>query len=47
MVVVFAMHPNAKYRLGGEHERPEFKRISWFAMLFSAGLASGFLYWGV
>jgi choline/glycine/proline betaine transport protein len=32
-------------RLGEDHERPEFTNLAWFAMLFSAGLASGVLYW--
>ncbi len=32
-------------RLGHDHERPEFSNLAWFAMLFSAGLASGVLYW--
>jgi len=44
-VVVLAIHPLAKGRLGDEDSRPEFSRLSWFAMLFSAGLASGLLYW--
>ena len=32
-------------RLGDAGERPEFTNLAWFAMLFSAGLASGVLYW--
>lgn len=42
---VFAVHPAGRLRLGAEDARPEFSRLSWFAMLFSAGLASGLLYW--
>jgi len=41
-----AFHPMAKRRIGREDERPEFSRWSWFAMLFSAGLGSGLIYWG-
>jgi len=34
-------------RLGKDGERPEFRRISWFAMLFSAGMGIGLLFWSV
>jgi hypothetical protein len=37
--------PRFNVRLGEDHERPEFTNLAWFAMLFSAGLASGVLYW--
>jgi len=37
--------PAANVRLGADDETPEFGRFSWFSMLFSAGLASGLLYW--
>ncbi|MFB1100568.1 BCCT family transporter [Terribacillus sp. JSM ZJ617] len=33
-------------RLGKEGEKPEFKRITWFAMLFSAGMGIGLVFWG-
>jgi choline/glycine/proline betaine transport protein len=39
------VHPRANVRLGADDDLPEFSRFSWFAMLFSAGLASGLLYW--
>ncbi|MGD8418272.1 MAG: BCCT family transporter [Pseudomonadales bacterium] len=38
--------PGASRRIGRDDELPEFSRWSWFAMLFSAGLASGLVYWG-
>jgi choline/glycine/proline betaine transport protein len=44
-VALLAIHPRANVRLGPDDARPEFSRLSWFAMLFSAGLASGMLYW--
>ena len=44
-VGVLAIWPRANVRLGPEDSQPEFGRLSWFAMLFSAGLASGLLYW--
>ncbi len=41
-----AFHPMARRRIGPTDEPPEFSRWSWFAMLFSAGLGSGLIYWG-
>ena len=34
-------------RLGDDEDRPEFSYLSWFAMLFSAGMGIGLLFWGV
>ncbi len=34
-------------RLGGKGAKPEFSTISWFAMLFSAGMGIGLLFYGV
>jgi len=34
-------------RLGGEGARPEFSTMAWFAMLFSAGMGIGLLFYGV
>lgn len=34
-------------RLGGKGTKPEFSNTSWFAMLFSAGMGIGLLFWGV
>lgn len=36
-----------KIRLGAEEERPEYSNLSWFAMLFSAGMGIGLVFWGV
>lgn len=36
-----------RVRLGGDDELPEFNRLSWFTMLFSAGIGLSFLFWGV
>jgi choline/glycine/proline betaine transport protein len=46
LVIVTCFHPRAKLRLGKDEDRPEFSYLAWFSMLFSAGLASGILYWG-
>ncbi len=34
-------------RLGGKDAEPDFTTSSWFAMLFSAGMGIGLLFWGV
>ena len=34
-------------RIGGRLAKPEFKKASWFAMLFSAGMGIGILFWSV
>lgn len=34
-------------RLGDDDSRPEYSYISWFAMLFSAGMGIGLVFWGV
>ena len=34
-------------RLGADDSRPEFSNFSWFAMLFSAGVGIGILFFGV
>lgn len=36
-----------KIKLGGKDAEPEFTTGAWFAMLFSAGMGIGLLYWGV
>lgn len=34
-------------RLGAQDEAPEFGLVSWFAMLFAAGMGIGLIFWGV
>lgn len=36
-----------KIKLGKDDDKPEFSRITWFAMLFSAGMGIGLLFFGV
>ncbi|MDD4226344.1 MAG: BCCT family transporter [Mariniphaga sp.] len=45
LYIAFSKYGNI--RLGGRNSRPEFKTISWFAMLFSAGMGIGILFWSV
>ncbi len=44
-LIALLFHPKANQVLGGQDEVPEFSRGSWFAMLFSAGMGPGLLYW--
>lgn len=39
--------PYAKLRLGKDDARPEFSRLTWFSMLFSAGIGAGLVFYGV
>lgn len=39
--------PVGKIRLGGEDAQPEFSTLSWFAMLFAAGMGIGLMFWSV
>src|SRR5690554_2285202 len=36
-----------KIRIGGKEAKPEFSTSSWFAMLFSAGMGIGLLFWSI
>jgi BCCT family betaine/carnitine transporter len=39
--------PVGKIRLGGAAAKPEFSTMSWFAMLFAAGMGIGLMFWSV
>ncbi|MDT0619697.1 BCCT family transporter [Salinisphaera sp. P385] len=39
--------PFGRIRLGGQDAEPEFSRMSWFAMLFAAGMGIGLMFWSV
>ena len=39
--------PVGKIRLGGKDAKPEFSMMSWFAMLFAAGMGIGLMFWSV
>ncbi|MCA1718916.1 MAG: BCCT family transporter [Actinobacteria bacterium] len=45
--VYLALSRYGKIRLGGEDERPEFRTVSWIAMMFSAGMGIGLMFFGV
>ena len=42
--LVFSRYGQLK--LGREDEQPEFSNLSWFTMMFAAGMGVGLLYWG-
>lgn len=47
LAIVLAFGKAGHIRLGQPDERPEFGRGAWFAMLFSAGMGIGLLFWSV
>jgi glycine betaine transporter len=51
LFVVFCLYlifsPYGKIRLGKAEDRPEFSYPTWFAMLFSAGMGIGLVFYGV
>jgi choline/glycine/proline betaine transport protein len=46
-VLALAFGRYGDIRLGPDHSRPEYKRVTWFAMLFSAGMGIGLMFFGV
>ncbi|MFC9913368.1 BCCT family transporter [Streptomyces sp. NPDC127197] len=42
-----AMSRYGRITLGGEGEQPEFRTVSWIAMMFSAGMGIGLMFYGV
>ncbi len=46
-VIYIAFSKFGKIKLGGPKAKPEFSKGAWFAMLFSAGMGIGILFWSV
>ena len=44
--IALAVLPYGRIRLGGPMATPEFSTLSWLAMLFSAGVGIGLVFWG-
>lgn len=42
-----AVGPFANLKLGKDEDEPEFSTMAWLAMLFSAGIGLGFIFWGI
>jgi len=47
LCVVLAASRFGRIRIGGPDARPEFSSLSWFAMLFAAGMGIGLMFWSV
>ena len=45
--LILTITPAGKIKLGGQDSQPEFSRLSWFSMLFAAGLGIGLMFFGV
>lgn len=46
LCIFFIVNPVGQIRLGDPDSKPEHSNISWFAMLFSAGMGIGLVFWG-
>ncbi|SDE15290.1 glycine betaine transporter [Paenibacillus sp. UNCCL117] len=46
-VIYLAFSKYGRIRLGDDDDEPEYSDISWFSMLFSAGMGIGLVFWGV
>ena len=47
VAVYLSMSSLGSIRLGSDDSRPEFSYVGWFTMLFSAGMGTGLMFWGV
>lgn len=51
IILIFAIYlafsKYGKIRLGGENAEPEFSKAAWFAMLFSAGMGIGIMFYSI
>ncbi len=45
--VVLFVSPLGKIRIGGANAKPQYGMLSYFSMLFAAGMGVGLLFWGV
>lgn len=45
--IFIAFSKYGKIKLGPDDSKPEYNTISWFAMLFGAGMGVGLVFWGV
>lgn len=47
LAVYLGASRHGEVKLGPDHSEPEFSKLSWFAMLFSAGMGIGLMFFGV
>ena len=46
-VIILGFSKLGEIKLGADHVKPEHKNISWFSMLFAAGMGIGLVFFGV
>ena len=46
-ILLFSLSRFGDVKLGPDHSQPEYSAISWFAMLFAAGMGIGLMFFGV
>lgn len=46
-VLFLAISPYGRFKLGPDQSKPSYNYSSWFAMLFSAGMGIGLMFWSV
>ena len=44
--LIIIISPIGQIRLGDPDSKPEYSKLSWIAMLFSAGMGIGLVFWG-
>lgn len=47
LLAYFALSDVGKIKLGPDHSQPDYNNKSWFAMLFTAGMGIGLMFFGV
>lgn len=47
LAIILAFSRYGQIRLGPDHSKPDYSYMSWFAMLFSAGMGIGLIFYGV
>ena len=47
LAIYLGLSRHGKVRLGQDGEQPEFRTVSWVAMMFSAGMGIGLMFFGV
>lgn len=46
-IIAIGFSPFGKIKLGADNEKAEYPLVSWFAMLFAAGMGIGLVFWGI
>ncbi|MGL4760956.1 MAG: BCCT family transporter [Sarcina sp.] len=46
-IIWLAISKYGQLKLGKDDDKPKFNNITWFSMLFSAGMGIGIIFWGV